>query len=117
MHSATIVTVLVTLPRTAQRKCPHQKHFITVIDHTLTIAATAEAFHTLSITDVGRVTTLTGQGHTTDLNVTETPVTTGDIHPALYHTTAVACDIHPETDTQEGTHTGTPHTITDVTHP
>ena len=49
--------------------------------------------------------------------MTEAPATTGDMHHTLYHATTVACDIYPEIDTPEGTPTGTPHTVTDVTHP
>ena len=59
---------------------------------------------------------LTGQDHTINLNVTKASVTAGDMHPTVYHATTVVQDIHPKTDTPEGTPAGTPHTITDVTH-
>ena len=117
MCSATMVLVLVTLPRTAQRKFPHQKHLIIIIDHTPTIAATTETGHTSLITEAGKGTTLTGQDNTIYLNMTEAPVTTRDMHPALYHTTTAACDIHPQTDTLEGTPVETPCTITDTICP
>ena len=51
--------------------------------------------HTPSITDAGKGTNLTDQDHTIDLNVTEVPVSTGAMDPALYHTTAAAHNIHP----------------------
>ena len=76
----------------------------------------AETGHTASITDTGKGTNLKGQDHTIDLNMTEAPVTIGDTH-SFYHTTAVAHNIHPQTDTLEGTPTGIPHTVTDTPDP
>ena len=114
MYNATIAAVLVTLPRTAHRKFPHQKHLVMVIDHTPTIVTTTGTDHTHSIMDTGKGTPLTGQDHTIDLNMTEVPVTTGEMHPTLYHATAVAHNIHLQTDTPEGTLAGTSHTVTDV---
>ena len=111
--------ILVTLPRTANRQFPHEKHLITMIDHspTHTIATTAETGHTPSITDTGKETILTGQDHTINLYVTEFPVSTGYMHPSLYHTTTATCNIHPQADTLECTPKGTPCTVTDATHP
>ena len=88
-----------------------------MIDYTPTIATATEIGHTLSITDAGKGTTLTGQDHTININVTEAPVTTGDTHSVLYNATKAAHDIHPQTDIPKGTPTGTPHTVTDVPHP
>ena len=42
---------------------------------------------------------LTGQGHTTDLNVAEAPATTRDIHSAPYPATTAAHHTHPPSDT------------------
>ena len=71
MCSATTMMVLVTVARTAQRKFPHQKHLNTMIDHAPTTDTAAATGHTLSITDVGRGTTLTCLDHTISLNITE----------------------------------------------
>ena len=80
--------------------------------------STAEADHTTSITETVRETALTGQDHTIKLNVTKAPVSTGDMHPALYPTTTAACNTLPQTDALGGTPMGTPtHTVTDTTHP
>ena len=65
----------------------------------------------------GREPLLIGQDHTINLNVTEVPVTTGNMQPALYHTTTVACVTHPLTDTPEDMPEGTPHIMTAVTLP
>ena len=73
--------------------------------------------HTLSITDAARGTTLTGQDHTINPNVMDAPAATGDMHHAFYHATAAAYDINSQTDSPEGTPTGTPCTITGVIHP
>ena len=114
MHSATIVRVLITLAKEGPEKISlFKKHLVTVIDHTPTITHNHRDRSDF-ITDASMGTTLTGQDHTIDLNMTEAQVTTGDMHTALYHTLAVAHDTHPQTDTLEGTLAGTPHTITDI---
>ena len=95
-------------PGLPREKCPQQEHITTVIDYAPTIVATAEIVHTLSITDAGKGTTLTCQDHTINLNMTEAPVTTADMHPTLYHVTATACNTHPQKDTLEGSPTGKP---------
>ena len=88
-----------------------------MIDYTSIIVTTTKTGHNLSIIDTCKGTTLTGQSHMINLNVTEAPVITGDMHHALYHATIMAYGIHPQTGTPKGTLTGTPHTVTDVTHP
>ena len=88
-----------------------------MIDHTPTIATASQTGHNLSITDIAKGTTLTGQDQTIDLNMTEAPVTTGDINLTIYHATTVAYDIHPQPDTPEDNPKGTPSTFTDLTHP
>ena len=116
MYSATIEMGFVTLPRTAQRKFAHQNTSSPMIDHTPTIVSIAETGHTLPITDEVKD-TLTGQDHTIDINIAETSVTTGDMHHPLGHATKADCNIHPQTDTPEGTPAGALHIVTDVTHP
>ena len=110
MHSATIVMVLVTSSRSAPRKFPHWKHLVTVIYHTSTIAATEDTGHTLSFTDPGKGTPLTGQDHTINLHGTEAPVTTGDMHP---HSLSCHCSgsWFPSTDRYPRRHSSrdTPH--------
>ena len=76
--------------------------------------------HNLSITDTGREITLTGQGHSTDLNVAEAPATTRGTHPTPYPTTAAVQDTHQLTDALGNTLprspcTGTVTTIQDTT--
>ena len=118
MHIATSATALVILPRTAQRKFPHQEHLVTTIDCApthMTIAA-AEADPHLSITNTTKETASTGQDHTIDLNVTETAVTTGNIHPAFYTATAAAHETHPLADAVGDTPAGICHTVTAKTH-
>ena len=112
--SATTVTTLVISPRTAERKFPHQEHLITTIDCSPThvMIATAEADLNLTITDATKETTSTGQNHTISLNVTETSVTTRNMHPTLYPATIAACDTQPLTDALGDTPTGIPNTIT-----
>ena len=82
-----------------------------------TMIATAETDHTPSITDAANVTALTGQDHTIDLNTTEAPVTTGEMHLTLYPTATVACDTLPYTDALGDTPVDTPYTVTDTTNP
>ena len=119
MCSATTVMDVVTSSWTAQQEFPHQEHLITMIDcaPSHTMVTTTETDHTLSTTDTAEDTTLTGQNHTINLNMTEASVTTRDIHPTLYPTTTAAFDTHPLTDSLGDTPTGTPHTVTDATHP
>ena len=111
MHSATSTTVFIILPRTAQRKFPHQEYIVTMTNHALTdvIITTTDTGQTPFITDVASRTTLTGQDHTIDLNVTEAPVTTGNMHPTLYPTFAAACNIHPKTHSRRYSHRDMPN--------
>ena len=119
VDSATAALVLVISPRTAQIKCPHQELPSIAIDHTPThiIITMAETDHSPSITDTAKGPILTGQDHTINLNMTEAPVPIRDTYPTLFPTTAVACNIHPQTDTLEDTLTGTSYTAIDATHP
>ena len=107
MCSTTTVVVLVTSSRTAKRKFPHQKHLVIMIGHDPSIATTEETDHIPSITDAGKGTGLTNQNCTINLNVTEAPVILEDMKPTLYHATTAAHYTHPQTDTPEGTPTGT----------
>ena len=93
-------------------KSPHQEHLAMAVGHAPThiIITAMGTNHSPSITD-------TGQDHTIDLNVTEAPVTTRDMHPAPYLATTAVHNIHPQTDTLEDTPTGIPYTITDTIHP
>ena len=51
------------------------------------------------------------------INVTEAPVTSGDMHPVLYPTITPAQNTLPQTDTLGDTPAGTSHTITDASLP
>ena len=106
MQSLITVTASVILSRTAQRKFSHQEHLITMTDHAPTHTGTDD---NLSITDVATENVLTGQSHTTNLNVAEAPATAGGTHPTTYPTNAAAHDTHPLTAALSYTLSRTPH--------
>ena len=73
----------------------------------------SQSFHHIT----AREKALTGQSHTTDLNVVEAPSTMGGTHPAPYPATAAAQDNHPPTDALGNILAVAPHTSAAATHP
>ena len=82
---------------TAQRKFSHQEHHTIMTDHgpNYVTTITTETDHRPFITDTVREDTSLGQDHTTNLNVAETPATTGGMHPIPHPDTTTDHDTHP----------------------
>ena len=118
MYSVITETALATLPRTIQRRFPHQEHHATMAGHTSNhvMIKTVGTDPSPLITDTAKEDALAGQDHTTDPTVVETQAPIGGNHATHHPTTAGPHDTHPPKDTLGDTLTGTHCTSTTVTH-
>ena len=111
-HVKNIITViaLVILPRTAQRKFPHQEtsspwQIMFPLILQLQLQDRSQPFHHRC----SQENALTGQGQISNLNVAETPATTRDMYPTPHFMTTAPHNTHLLTDALGDTLAGTSH--------